>query len=478
MYSVIHGDASAENIISLGRGARQIYGLAGNDTIETNESSVIVSGGAGDDVIKLVGGNATLNGGSGADVFVFDCSSGARLNAVIEDIDPDNDRLRVINGGNPKLSHALDGSNAILTDSEGALNVTLKGTRRLDEYYDQNGSDRIWEVLEIVNEERENVGAQPLTLERDLMNGAAIRAPELIELFSHTRPDGTACYTALEHGDGYVGENAAAGRTTAEEVMDGWMNSSGHRANILNANYTRLGVGHTYEEDSTYGHYWIQMFRGYDNGEMLDTEEMLSTQIELTDGKVSVWSELASADELDLSGALPNGMTKSGETISVESNYEGGVWLTGFDILNWTERYADSTALEINASSDTQTDRVIVGNERSNVIRAGRNGAWMWGRLGDDTLVGGSGADMFWFGANEGSCEIENCGVDDVVNLWSIDINDIVSFESDGGNVSADFRDGSSLDVKMSGASTTFQLSNGTRWNYERSSRSFSYVDS
>ena len=120
-----------------------------------------------------------------------------------------------------------------------------------------------WEVLRITNAERMNAGIDPLTMFSLVQDAADTRAPELIESFSHTRPDGTSCYTALdEAGIVYcaAGENIAAGYGTPAAVMNGWMNSDGHRANILNANYKHVGVGYFYSQASQYGAYWVQLF--------------------------------------------------------------------------------------------------------------------------------------------------------------------------------------------------------------------------
>ena len=119
------------------------------------------------------------------------------------------------------------------------------------------------EVLELVNIERENQGLEPLELYDDLCDRADIRAEEIIEYFSHDRPDGSSCFTVLD-GLNYrtCGENIAAGQTSPEDVMDSWMNSEGHRANILNPNFKYLGVGYAYDENSTYKNYWVQLFLG------------------------------------------------------------------------------------------------------------------------------------------------------------------------------------------------------------------------
>ena len=118
------------------------------------------------------------------------------------------------------------------------------------------------EVLRLVNEARAQEGLSKLTLSDKLVEAAQIRAEELPEEFSHTRPDGASCFTVLsEVGVRYMatGENIAAGQPTPADVMDSWMNSSGHRANILSGNYSQLGVG-VCKSSGGYGIYWVQLF--------------------------------------------------------------------------------------------------------------------------------------------------------------------------------------------------------------------------
>ena len=118
------------------------------------------------------------------------------------------------------------------------------------------------EVLQLVNKERAKVGARPLRLSDELLVGAKIRAEEITRHFAHERPDGKSCFTVLRNRNRTLGENIAAGSATPEAVVDQWMHSPGHRANILNKDFKELGVGYCYKEGSEYGHYWIQMFRG------------------------------------------------------------------------------------------------------------------------------------------------------------------------------------------------------------------------
>ena len=117
------------------------------------------------------------------------------------------------------------------------------------------------EVLYYVNIEREKVGLKPLQLSQQLMESAEVRAKELPENFSHTRPDGSSCFTAVTIPYRFVGENIAAGQRSSQAVVEAWMNSEGHRKNILNKNFGKLGVGYLYAPETEYKHYWVQLFK-------------------------------------------------------------------------------------------------------------------------------------------------------------------------------------------------------------------------
>ena len=116
------------------------------------------------------------------------------------------------------------------------------------------------EVLQLVNIEREKVGLKPLKLSPQLMQSANIRAKELPTLFSHTRPDGTDCFTAVKIPYRRIGENVAAGQPTPKDVVEAWMDSPGHRENILNPNFGRMGIGYVNTPNTDYRHYWAQLF--------------------------------------------------------------------------------------------------------------------------------------------------------------------------------------------------------------------------
>ena len=117
------------------------------------------------------------------------------------------------------------------------------------------------DVVTIVNKERKAAGASALSSDSELNKAAAIRAKELAQLFSHTRPDGRDCFTIFEDCAIRVsaaGENIAYAAPTAESVMDLWMNSPGHKSNILSDYFTKIGVGLYIDGNGTC--YWVQLF--------------------------------------------------------------------------------------------------------------------------------------------------------------------------------------------------------------------------
>ncbi len=116
------------------------------------------------------------------------------------------------------------------------------------------------EVVALVNRERAAVGVAPLVLDAALTDTAMQRSAELWFLFSHDRPNGAGCFTAWPESHAYygMGENIAAGYGTAQAVVKGWMESPGHRGNILNASYKSIGVGCFSWTGNPI--YWVQCF--------------------------------------------------------------------------------------------------------------------------------------------------------------------------------------------------------------------------
>ena len=118
------------------------------------------------------------------------------------------------------------------------------------------------EVIRLVNDIRKQNGLSPLTANWELSRVARYKSQDMLDnrYFAHNSPTyGTPVEMMRAFGLSFrtAGENIAYGYATPQKVVDGWMNSSGHRANILNASYKQIGVGYVAK-----GNYWTQMFMG------------------------------------------------------------------------------------------------------------------------------------------------------------------------------------------------------------------------
>jgi uncharacterized YkwD family protein len=118
------------------------------------------------------------------------------------------------------------------------------------------------EVIRLVNEIRVQNGLKPLTYDWELSRVARYKSQDMKDnrYFSHTSPVYGSPFQMMKNfGITYrsAGENIARGQRSPQEVVNAWMNSDGHRANILNPSFTQIGVGYVAD-----GNYWTQMFIG------------------------------------------------------------------------------------------------------------------------------------------------------------------------------------------------------------------------
>ena len=171
------------------------------------------------------------------------------------------------------------------------------------------------QVITLLNEQRVNNGLSPLTADSTLTAAAMQRAAETVIYFSHTRPNGSRCFTAFDGG--WRGENIAAGQADPDEVITGWMNSTGHRENILEANYTSVGVGcFNYKGIN----FWVQCFSD------ITADGAVRTGTASATAAVS-----ASTDYINMSGKLAeNTFSSAGETtiFTVSNNNVGWTYIT------------------------------------------------------------------------------------------------------------------------------------------------------
>ena len=110
-------------------------------------------------------------------------------------------------------------------------------------------------------------GLKTLTLDEDLCKAAKIRANEIVSNFSHTRPNGSDCFTVLSDlsiSNRSAGENIAAGNKTGSATFNQWKEDNknysgqGHRRNML-GDFTKIGIAYTYDANSTYRYYWVMI---------------------------------------------------------------------------------------------------------------------------------------------------------------------------------------------------------------------------
>lgn len=127
-----------------------------------------------------------------------------------------------------------------------------------------------YEVLSLVNQERVRNGLGRLTWGETCAAAAEVRAEEIVQLYSHTRPDGSSWDTAcVEPSGGSIvyseGENLLAGNAAVspETTVAAWMNSEKHRENILNPDYTKLAVGFHFDPGTRYRTHWSQYFSNF-----------------------------------------------------------------------------------------------------------------------------------------------------------------------------------------------------------------------
>ena len=141
-------------------------------------------------------------------------------------------------------------------------------------------SEYIERVVELCNIERAKTGAAPLELDATLCEIAAVRTLELKVRCDHIRPNGNPWSDVFGDFNYYIvtaGENVAGGFRTPEEVVEAWMNSEGHRKNILEPKFTKIGVGYAFIEDSKFGWYWEQCFAGV--SEAVEDEQASKTRL-------------------------------------------------------------------------------------------------------------------------------------------------------------------------------------------------------
>ncbi len=211
-----------------------------NGTDDNNAGNNANNNGSNSGSSNNSGNNANANNGNNSN------SGSSNSNSANNNSNNNN------NSGNSSSGGSTAGTTAATTEE---ATTETQAAYYMDGYAEQ--------VLSIVNARRAEAGLAPLSMNYTLVSAAKVRAGEITQSFSHTRPNGSSCFTAFnEAGVGYsgAGENIAAGQWTPDGVMNSWMNSEGHRANIMNGDFTQIGIACYYDPNSPYGYYWVQCF--------------------------------------------------------------------------------------------------------------------------------------------------------------------------------------------------------------------------
>ncbi|NEQ97332.1 MAG: CAP domain-containing protein [Cyanothece sp. SIO2G6] len=271
------------------------------------------------------------------------------------------------------------------------------------------------EVLELTNQFRAENGLDPLSFNQDLAEAAQDHAEDMAQqdFFSHTGEDGSSVLERVRE-TGYdpraVGENIAAGQTTPEQVVQAWIGSPGHRANLLNETFTELGVGYEFLKNDTgdvnYNHYWAQNFGRSQNGRSNTavSNEVIEPAVELI-SESSTPSTQPSA--MDLSGLESYGGSRQTTATSLEVKLSEGntaVQLkgNGWQKLGVSYSVTPETVLKFEFRSEVEGEIHSIGFDNDNTIRQGDRqtsfqlfGTQEWGIGEFETYMATSGWQSF-----------------------------------------------------------------------------------
>lgn len=175
-----------------------------------------------------------------------------------------NDFLNYYNMNNSAPTTAATEKNGT-NNNVNTSNNEVKNTNTAKTTSNAKASNSNYErqVVQLVNVERQKNGLNALSLDSAISNVARTKSKDMADnnYFAHNSPTyGSAGNMLKQFGISYTawGENIASGQDTPQEVVNAWMNSEGHRANILSPNFTKIGVGYVTNSKGT--PYWTQMF--------------------------------------------------------------------------------------------------------------------------------------------------------------------------------------------------------------------------
>jgi len=236
------------------------------------------------------------------------------------------------------------------------VNVNISGTYNYD---------KAKEVVDLVNEERSKLGLSLLTIDNSLMESAMQRATEISIYWDHDRPNGLSCFSVNKKING---ENIGVGSSSTLNIMDKWMNSSGHKAQIVKETHKAIGVGCYQINGLTY---WVQLFSksNSDNENTLSGKKDVNNTVEVAVGKGYI--------DISIKGINENNTLFIGETLSPTSvkntnaGYKSAKTSIAFSDLTWK-------------SSDTN---VFTVDKNGKITATGQGKAVLTASIGDATAT-------------------------------------------------------------------------------------------
>jgi serralysin len=306
----------------------------------------------------------------------------------------------------------------------------------------------ISEVLRLTNEFRAQNGLAALKSNVELQATAQGHSQDMAvaDYFSHTGKDGSAPWDRAKrvgYAANSMGENIAAGQTTPQSVVQGWIDSPGHRENMLNRSYTELGVGYFLLENDTgsvnYNHYWTQNFGSGDTDPSSNIPSTPSpspssspspnpspTVINGTSGNDTL---TASSDSQTIYGRSGNDVIKAGAGNDTAYGQQGQDTVYGED--------GDDVLV-----GGSGKDTVIGGSGKDTLIGTFASGDTSTGRGEIDKLTGNAGADLFilgdrtsafYNGGNTSSSGIEDYAL---IDDFSLADGDVIQLNGSASNYS------------------------------------------
>ncbi|MCL2114617.1 MAG: CAP domain-containing protein [Methanobrevibacter sp.] len=220
------------------------------------------------------------------------------------------------------------------------LFIAITSTLFVDDVY----ADECGEVLKLVNKERAANSLPPLKLDKELSSAAEIRCEEIKTVFSHTRPDGSR---GIHISPKANGENLAAGQKSPKNVVSAWMESPGHRKNILNPSFTVIGLSHK-TTNSDYKNYWVQLF-GSVKEKKISPEKVKNLNAEKKKTQITLkWKKLSSSKVTGYEIFSYNDKTKKSKLLKTITRFDAiGLTINGLQS-STKYHYRVRTYMEIN----------------------------------------------------------------------------------------------------------------------------------